>query len=60
MVMMLAGRLEIFPVLYVVGRITGALPGGSLRRVVRRTTTLAPTTGRSLGWPAMTDRAQEN
>lgn len=44
MVMMLAGRLEIFPVLYVIGRVTGALPGGSLRSMVRRTSALAPTT----------------
>lgn len=36
MVMMLAGRLEIFPVMYVVGRLTGALPGGSLRSLARR------------------------
>lgn len=43
LVMMLAGRLEIFPVLYVIGRLTGTLPGGSMRRVVRRTTALAPT-----------------
>ncbi len=38
MFMMLAGRLEIFPVLYVVARLTGALPGGSLRRLSRRAT----------------------
>jgi trk system potassium uptake protein TrkH len=44
MVMMLAGRLEIFPVLYVIGRITGALPGGPFRRLARRTSALAPTT----------------
>lgn len=43
MVMMLAGRLEIFPVLYVIGRMTGALPGGPLRRAARRTSALAPT-----------------
>ncbi len=42
-VMMLAGRLEIFPVLYVIGRLTGALPGGMVRGVVRRTGALAPT-----------------
>lgn len=42
MVMMLAGRLEIFPVLYVAGRLTGALPGGSLRRMVRRASALVP------------------
>lgn len=40
MVLMLAGRLEIFPVLYVLGRLAGALPGGPMRRAVRRTATL--------------------
>jgi trk system potassium uptake protein len=43
MVMMLAGRLEIFPVLYVIGRLSGALPGGPFRRALRRTSALAPT-----------------
>ena len=41
-VLMLAGRLEIFPILYVVGRVTGALPGGVVRTAVRRTGALAP------------------
>jgi hypothetical protein len=39
MVMMLAGRLEIFPVLYVIGRLTGTLPGGPMRHVARRAVT---------------------
>lgn len=40
MVLMLAGRLEIFPVLYVLGRVTGALPGGAVRRAARRTASI--------------------
>lgn len=36
MLLMLAGRLEIFPVLYVIGRLTGALPGSPLRAAARR------------------------
>ncbi len=36
MVMMFAGRLEIFPVLYLLARLSGALPGRGLRRLPHR------------------------